>query len=306
MKVFLKKTLLFFLFLYGSMGILVAISSYAINKHANFKLSPHITKIVLGNSQPECAFDDTLISQFKNLANSGESYFYSYQKLKQVLKQNPQINTVFIELNPTTILIREDEKIWQDRFIKHQVPNNLSFFNFSDHKILATKNHMGYQQALLKGLKRNLNRIVNNEYNFIDSIGGYRRVKWNHMASILDTLSYDVKTQYSEKQKKTSLYDIEYLKKMIDLCNLKSINIQFVRSPYHSKFIGRKYEVLFQKYREKHFKDIVFLDFKDFILEDSEYGDLQHLNYKGALKFSKWFENQINRKSTKSSSTNKN
>ncbi|MGV8813803.1 MAG: hypothetical protein ACOH2D_06795 [Gelidibacter sp.] len=78
--------------------------------------------------------------------------------MNQVLKQNSQIQTVYIEFNPTTILIREDDKIWEDRFIKHQAPNNLAFFDLTEHKLLAIKNTIGYQQSILKGLKTNLKR----------------------------------------------------------------------------------------------------------------------------------------------------
>jgi hypothetical protein len=293
MSLFIKKIISFFIYLYGSVLAVLLISNYFINKNANFKLAPNITKIILGNSQPECAFNDSLIPHVKNLANAGETYFYGYQKLKEVLKQNPQINTVFIEFNPTNILIREDEKIWSNRFIKHQVPNNLAFFNIEDHKLLAINNSIGYKQALLKGLKLNLTRIAKNQYNFIDSIGGYRYIKWNNTKNILDTLRYNVKAQYKLKQKPTAYYDLSYLKKSIELCKNNDIDVKFIRSPYHNKFIGHKYEDMFQNYRQEVFNTIEFLDFNNFPIDDAEFGDLQHLNYKGSKKFSIWFEKFI-------------
>jgi hypothetical protein len=293
MKIFLKNTILFLVVLYASIFAIIVITNYVIHIRANFKLKPETTKIIIGNSQPEAAYNDSLIPSLKNLANAGESYFYGYQKLKEVLKQNPQINTIYIEFNPTTILIREDDKIWTDRYIKYQVPNNLAFFDFYDHKLLITHNSIGYQQSVLKSLKSNLKRMALSQYNFIDSVGGYRTIKWSHTASILDTLKYDHKTQYKLEQKKTSTYDIIYLKKMVDLCKKKNIEVNLIRSPYHEKFIGRKYETLFQEYRKKNFRDVDFLDFKDFKIDDSEFGDLQHLNYKGARRFSLWFGKYI-------------
>ncbi|MGV8813804.1 MAG: hypothetical protein ACOH2D_06800 [Gelidibacter sp.] len=95
-------------------------------------------------------------------------------------------------------------------------------------------------------------------------------------------------------RKKTSNYDILYLKKMIELCKKNNVKVVFVRSPYHEKFIGRKYESLFQMYRKENFENIDFLDCKDFEIENFEFADLQHLNYKGANKFSIWFEKLIN------------
>jgi hypothetical protein len=37
------------------------------------------------------------------------------------------------------------------------------------------------------------------------------------------------------------------------------------------------------------FSGIPFLDFSSFPLLNSEFGDLEHLNFKGAKKFSLWF-----------------
>jgi hypothetical protein len=294
MKSFIKKIIYFFVFLYGSLLALMLVSNYFINKHTNFKLKSDISKIIIGNSQPECAFNDSLIPHFKNLAKAGETYFYGYQKLKEVLKQNSQISTVYIEFNPTNILIREDDKIWQDRFIKHQGPDNLAFFSFNDHKLLALKNPLGYHQAVLKGLKSNVARIAKNQYNFIDSIGGYRYIKWNHTKSVLDTITYTTKIQYTKDQKKVSQYDLSYLKKMTELCKNKQVKVKFIRSPYHNKSMNHKYESMFQEYRKDVFNTIEFLDFSDFPIDDEEFGDLQHLNNKGARKFSLWFNQQIN------------
>ena len=81
MKLLLKNISKFFIILYGSIITLLLISNHFINKNADFKLDKKTYHIVLGNSQPECAFNDSLISNFKNLAKSGESYFYNKKVL---------------------------------------------------------------------------------------------------------------------------------------------------------------------------------------------------------------------------------
>jgi len=40
---------------------------------------------------------------------------------------------------------------------------------------------------------------------------------------------------------------------------------------------------------EQKFKDVDFLDFNNFPLNNEEFGDFEHLNYKGAKRFSLWF-----------------
>ena len=41
------------------------------------------------------------------------------------------------------------------------------------------------------------------------------------------------------------------------------------------------------------FADIEFLDFAKYPLQNSEFGDFDHLNYRGARKFSIWFNQLI-------------
>src|SRR5690606_22370302 len=68
MKQFLTNTILFLCFFYGSVLILLLSSNYLIVNHTDFKLKPNITIIVLGNSHPPGPFNDSLISNLKNLA----------------------------------------------------------------------------------------------------------------------------------------------------------------------------------------------------------------------------------------------
>lgn len=286
MKQFLKNTIRFLVVLYGSILVLMVFSNYVINANADFKLQPNINKVVLGNSHPAGTFNDSLISNFRNLSDPGDSYFYGYLKLKELLKQNFQVDTVFVEFNPKTILAWEDSKLWK----KHQIPNYLPFFDLKDHYLLATINGLSYQQEVIKAIPTNLQRILQNQYNYVDFIGGYRHNEGSKIDSLLITHKFDKKKQYILEEKELSKYDSAYLKKLVELCNNNNIQLIFVRSPYHNKFDGHNYEVMFQKYRKKNFSDIPFLDFQDFPMDDSEFKDLEHLNHKGARKFSLWFD----------------
>ena len=98
MKSFIYKTILFI-----SISILfISLFFFAIHKvikkKSNFTLKVPVKNVVFGHSHPSYAFNDSLISDFKNLADSRQSYFYSYLKIRNVLPQNNSIKTVFIEL----------------------------------------------------------------------------------------------------------------------------------------------------------------------------------------------------------------
>ena len=96
-----------------------------------------------------------------------------------------------------------------------------------------------------------------------------------------------------------SKYDLIYLDKIIQLSQQSNINIYLVRSPLHKEFVGNLYESVFQQIKQERFGDIPFLDFKDFELLNDDYGDLQHLNYEGARKFSIWFDNWLQNQAKK-------
>ena len=65
-----------------------------IREIASFKISPNIKYISLGHSHTQHAFNDSLISDFKNLGFAAESYFYTLIKTKMVLEQNRNIELV--------------------------------------------------------------------------------------------------------------------------------------------------------------------------------------------------------------------
>ena len=308
MKKFLIKVISFIVAFYGLLLAIVILSNYEIKSKANFHLDASVTSIILGNSQPECAYNDSIISNFKNLANPAETYFYNYQKLKELLKQNPHIENVFVEFSNANILSREDEKIWFDSYINKYLPQYYGFLDIEDHVLLMDKNFIGYQKAVLKSMKFNLKRIALNRYEFVDSIGAYKNLSRYKTQSILDTINDKHLQGRTLGLNEISSYDLTYLQKIIDLCNEKDVSIFLVRSPFHKKFVGNSYETDFQRIRWTKFKGVPFLDFKDFKLKNNQFADLQHLNSNGAMVFSEWFNvhviDSINNKNNKKSTRN--
>ena len=66
-----------------------------------------------------------------------------------------------------------------------------------------------------------------------------------------------------------------------------------IRSPLHKSYFGRKNERKYHKIRQQFFNNIEYLDFNSFPIQDNEFRDLEHLNYKGAKKFSIWFDSLL-------------
>ena len=92
---------------------------------------------------------------------------------------------------------------------------------------------------------------------------------------------------------KFSTTNIEYLKKIIAYYHSKGKNVYLLRSPQDGEYDGKQNEHAFDSICEKEFSSLQFLDFNEFELNKSDFADLEHLNYEGANKFSKWFNQNL-------------
>lgn len=110
MKKFVSKSTLFFLITTLLLTASLIFSNLIIDKNFNYKLDSNIKCLILGHSHTEGAFNDSLISNAKNLSRGGEHYFYTYVKARKTIEANPQISTIFLEL--TNNQISKDMVYW--------------------------------------------------------------------------------------------------------------------------------------------------------------------------------------------------
>lgn len=287
MKVFISKIVVFLLLVVLSViGVVLAINS-SMRNNSSFVIDKTYTNLILGHSHPECAYDDDLISHTLNFAQSGESYFYTYIKTKELIASNPHVKQVFIEFSNDQINLSKNNWIWDDDFLSEKYPKFSPFMTFEDQKVLLNGNTKGFFNTLSVSANKNFYNLINGKTDFTDRIGGF--IALEHTLEISkETTSFKNPTTDS-----TSIVNIQYLKKLVDFCKQQQLKVYLVRSPLHKKNIDLKNEALFQKVRKEYFDDVTFLDFVSFPLNDSDFADLEHLNNDGAIKYSKWFNTQL-------------
>ena len=293
MTLFIKNCFLFLSATTGLCLLLVYTSHLGIRKVADFTLNKTDTQILIGHSHPECAFDDSLIPEFRNLAESGESPFYSYQKLKWILAQNPQIDTVLIEFSNNMISKRKDRWIWGPEKMDHFLPIYAPFMTGRDFVLLAKHNPDGFFRSLLISTRTNIQNLLLGRTDYTDSIGGYFALEIEKVQELVRELERKPKGEIDTKNYPLSQTSLEYVLKMVVLCQQYDLKVFLVRSPQHVLFDERVNEALFTQIRNKSFGNIPFIDFNNFPLADDEFGDLGHLNTRGAKKFSLWFRGLI-------------
>ena len=288
MKIFLKRILHFIFILIIGIISFTFLITIIVKFNSDFSLNTNDKNLILGHSHPECAFNDNLIANFRNLSKSGEAYIYTYYKLKEVTSQN-KIDAVFIEFSNNVIQKARNQSIYSFISMNNVLHNHLPFMEKSDIIFLFNKNKIGFIKTIPKYLKKSFLKVISFNYSISKHFGGYLKLE--------KSLSKKMKNDFSKNQgidvnEDISIDNIRYLRKLVDYCKKNTIKVFFIRSPQHN-YSPQFNETKLLEIKSTYFKEIEFFDFNNFPLNDDEYANFGHLNYKGAEKFSNWFNNLI-------------
>lgn len=249
--------------------------------------------LFIGHSHAECAFNDSIITQSKNLSLSAECYFYSYLKLKTVLRKN-HISTIFLELSNWQISASMDSTIWKDYYLSRSCKNYQALMGPDEVKLLLNKNPKKLFSVQPVVLKRQLQALISPRSEFYDIMewGGYLGISKSVTDSILDSYKKPgaVKKYISNR---LSTVNLGYLDKILALCREKNVKVYLVRVPMHDESAELVNENEFQALVKSRYKDYPFIDLRRFPVSNDEFADLEHLNVKGSKKFSEYFQNAI-------------
>ncbi|MFN4122466.1 MAG: hypothetical protein ACK4GL_04080 [Flavobacteriales bacterium] len=285
MRILIFKTLLFI-----STGImiiaLVCILVYSfVNKGDYYSINTSKSVLIAGHSHPECAYNDSIIETAINLSQSGESYFYMYAKLKPIIRDNPHIKHVFIEYTNNCISDDMIEWMYSNKHLKFRYPKFAAFMSLNDYLLLLRNNFEGTVFATSFSLKnygsflasRSSDLLLANEW------GHFKPTKLNKVDSLVSSLKPE---DYIPFDYKFPEKNMAYLRKSIDMLHQAGIKVFLMRTPQHPKYPGFRNEALFLRTHQEKFIDVPFLDFRNLPMEHYDFADLEHLNTKGANKFS--------------------
>lgn len=290
MKDFIKRVIVFL-----SLSILVVItiligSNYIVKSLATFKIDENVKQLIIGHSHSECSINDSILKNSINLSSSGESYFYNYQKLKMVVSDNQQINTVFIEFANSQVDSVMDDWIWGYEKMSFYLQYYSPFMESEDVKLLLDHNSTDVVSSYSVATRKLLYRLLAGDYNLIDEMGGFANSKLSKVDEMIANNKFNRTISESHSISETNL---SYLRKMIDFCKYNNIRIFLIRSPQHPLYADLINEPVYQEVLKTQFRDVELLDFDAMNFPNSEYLDLHHLNYKGANKFTTLFNDLI-------------
>lgn len=285
MKRFITYVLLFLGCFLLSDLLLVYVAKKSFNEQS-FILPADKQVLILGDSHLECALDDAILNNTVNLCCSGESYLYTYVKMKQFLPVNPHIKTVWLSFNfgsfskePDWWLYNKEGDTNIDRYAYFFGSEEIAVFSKNSRYYLSLMRLPYYYRCLI------MNEILGTENSYRDlRWGGYLHLDKNNLQN----------GGMSEIEISTSSIQYIYLNKIVEYCVDNGVNLILINSPIKNK--TKLNAVVFHQFTDSlkyNHENIHYWNYTGFPLSDSYYADQGHLNYKGAEVFSKFLKQHL-------------
>lgn len=248
-----------------------------------------ITTLILGNSHELNAINPAFLStEAFNLANASQTLYYDSALLQNYLPQLPKLKTVIIGISYFSFFyeLSDISEHWRQQFYYQTYdikPLSLKFFELNNYSKLSL---YGFSKTFnllkQKGISQDCQNLLPNGFLYkstnetINDSLGKKRVELHHKQRFISQ---------TQKIKNRVLHLVQFLKS-------KNIKVVFVTTPCHSsyyKFCDEKNLIDQQKFiqqlcQQYNFKYLNFFKDTRFVLED--FANADHLNFKGATKFS--------------------
>lgn len=250
----------------------------------------NITNLIMGDSHTQTAINDTLINSCFNSSWSSENYFYTFYKLLYYNKKFKVRNVIigFSNHNISSLYNNFNDNLNNKSGLIHKY---MPIIDIKGKWILFKSSPVIFLSAIQEVFKYEINYLLKkNDQDKLPWEGRYYDSKYSNLDdSIISKSSkrhyYDEKGQVRE----LSNIQIEYLNKIMEFCNDNNINVILIKTPLNEKY-NKMIPVEFKGYFDNLCKNLngnCFFDFSNIYFENNLFGDGDHLNYFGALKFSK-------------------
>jgi len=290
MKYFLNDLLKFSAFFIISTLVLSVGTTVLAKNIISFEIPDDKTSLIVGDSRPESAINDDILSNAFNFSQSGTAYFYSYLKIRAMLENNPHIDTLVLGYAYDDISKSRDEWFNGAEMIKFKMPKYLLLFNYRDFISLFQSNPYEVSKNIHRTVIYNssavLKYIITGQG--IDHLGGFQYLERDKLQ--------EAKNRYSpgkdEENLEYSKYQEEYLLKIYNLARSKNIDLILLNTPIHAlkQEAEEKYKDYYYSFAEHQLPETVIVNHTNMDIPEYGFGDLEHLNYKGAQIYSEYLK----------------
>lgn len=255
------------------------------DRASNFQIDSGIKYLFAGHSHIQLSVNDSLIAHSLNTGESGESYLFTYQKLRKYLQYNPGIKTVFLECTNNSLSMYLDTRTWGEYFVQSKLPKFTLDMDAEDFGVLASHVPLTTMSAFPVGTKSQIQFLFSPEKSFPKYArwGGHYYFAKSNVDSLL---MHPAKDSLNELALKMSDHAMRYIDKIDSMCKASQVELVLFRSPLHEKWDFQRNEDIFCRTIQERYSHLRFLDFRRFPLENKDFRDLAHLNCYGSEKFS--------------------
>ncbi len=295
MKKFIKRGVLF-LIITGIVSLVVGFLSVFISKKTfDYKIKEKKNILIVGNSHTECSINDSILSNSINLSQSASSYFYSYMKIREFTKYNPQIDTVIISFSDNDLFSEKEKWFSSSEKINNKMTRHIILFNKDDYLDLFKSNPIEVivQTFILYSDFYNLHTKKR------DFIGSYNKINVNKIDE--DIIEFNRSPPIIDSI--IAITELQYLLKIYNFTQENEITLILLNTPIHP-ILEKHFSVIRQRNCSSIARDqmpnATYFDHTSvvdtsFVLKNSEYADLSHLNNKGSNKYSEFLQSIFNK-----------
>ena len=262
--------------------ILSFLSVWIIRGKSDYRIDPSCHTIAIGNSTIETSINDSILTSWKNCAESGQPFISIYAKLYNILNTNGQIDTVLLSTTPI------DFMEFEPNLTKAQLINLRVHIVNAPVELYEDLPAIPFIEAFLS-----LPSYLQSTFP-IRAIGNYIYIERNRLNTHIQRTRKafakykDNKLCLSkEDMEHTHPLQIKWFKKIINLCKEHNTQLVLFNAPMYNldEFYCREdYFDLLSTFSDN---DLLIADYSEFQFPDTSYmGDIIHLNHKGADYFS--------------------
>jgi hypothetical protein len=213
--------------------------------------------------------------------------------LRKLLKENPSIKNVVIEVTNNNLEKEMDDWTFKDKYIKYRYPKYSHLMLGNEKAMLLFHNPFSFidiQNLTFKGkidFFRNKKQFLYRDMDW----GKFRGFNESYIDSFLIIRKTQAQQPISKKQEIKSEenfknFNLKYLHLIVNLCLQNQKKIVFVRSPVHENYTAYISDSIYYQFLKTNYQHVPFFDLNNVTIENDEFLDFEHVNIKGAKKVS--------------------
>lgn len=284
MKKFVKK--IFVLIIIPVCFVFVTILAYKC-KINSIDIPESVHVLIVGDSHTQTGLNDIKIKNSLNVSQSSEHFLYSYNILRVLLNNKSKIDKIILGVSFHSFSKNYDEYLFDSDKTAHMFPRYLSILNNESINDIDVSQTIPYKSVFFNITEDLLFTSALNKYSFIGS--HYSSEKSNLNDS---TINAAIKRHYytaSGDVQEYSTSQIKYLKKIIELCDKKNLELILINTPVHHNYykkIPKKFVSFYYSVVNQLKNEVQYYDFHSISIPNKCFGDGDHLNSIGAEMFS--------------------